>query len=313
MQKSAPPAPLFKDFEKPIKDLFSVGFADADSWKVEVKDKHPSENVFYVNPTATSSAKGNSLQVELGFKATCGGAVKVVGKPGENNFKDSKWTASYVLKGQNIAMTLQKKKNVGEHQCPCSYTIAHDGTVPLPSAISQLIHRNNFSAHETLTEETLDVGFGIPVARHCILGIGSLYNMKTKKCNWQVASKYHHPKTGIDVFVQTAALKKVTASMKVPVKCLKCPIQGHNIPLVLGAKCTYDMASKKHSGEAVVELKCPAAATSTCPLANASTLKIKVNDALNVVVAYTLKASKGWTASVSVDKNLKAGLTFTHA
>lgn len=305
--------PLFKDFEKPIKDLFSVGFADVGAWKVEVKDKHDSGKL-YVNPVASAGAgKPGKLQIEFGYKASCGGAIKVKSSP-EDDMLSSEWTASYNFKGQNIVATAQKKNSVCAGQCPMAMSLAHDGIIQLPSAIQSKLHIKNFAAHEKMDCSSVDVGFAFPMAPHCFFGLGSVYNCKENKCNWKLASRYSHPTSGVQVFMQTAALKDCTAGVKVPFKCIKCPCSGKQMPAAFGAKVNYNSKTQKPSGEAVFEIAC--AGTGECPLskiASSTTLKVKINSALNVVGAMTMNISHGWSASFSIDKSLKAGCTFTHA
>lgn len=313
MNKNYAPAPLFKDFEKPIKDFRTVGFAEPGSWKVEVKDKHPSSNVFYANPLMTVGLDGKkAMQVEFGFNAACGGALKVIGKPEENILKGSKWTGTWKARGQKMDITAQVLPNCGEGKCPFRYKLEHEGFVPVPDALRAFIPSKKISVHEALQDENVEVGFGMAVAPHCFLGCGAVVGQGEKKCKWKIGSRYTHPTNGLQVHIQTAALKNFAASFMAPVSCLMCPITKEKLPLTVGALGTFDVTSKRVTGEAVMEVGCPAAKKSSCPLATDSTIKVKINNVGNVIVAYTLKGAQNWTASFSIDKSLKAGITVTH-
>lgn len=308
-----PVAPLFKDFEKPIKDFRTIGFADAGSWKVEVKDKHPFTNVFYANPLMTVNADGKkAMEVEFGFNSACGGSLKVVGKPENNLLMGSKWTGTWKAKDQKVGITGQMLSNCGEGKCPFRYKVEHEGNVCVPASLSSVFPSKKISVHEVLEDEKLEVGYGMAVAPHCFLGCGAALSKGWKKCDWKIASRYTHPTNGVQVYVQTAAFRKFMASFTAPITCVTCPITKEKIPLAVGALGTFDVGSKSVGGEAIVEVGCPAAKKSTCPIPAASTIKVKVNNLGNVIMAYTLKGTQNWSISFSVDKSMKTGVTLTH-
>lgn len=307
-------APLFKDFEKPIKDFHKEGFADAGSWKVEVKDKHPFENVFYANPLMTVSADGKKkIEVEFGFKSACGSQFKVVGKPEDDLIWGKKWTAGYKRKDQNVEASFQLVKDSPEGKCPARCKLAHDGQLPFPEALRSFFPSEKFSAHESITESNLEVGLGLTAAPNCFVGLGVEFDQILRKPSFKIGTRYSHASTGANVFVQTDALKKFTASFMTPIKGFKCPMIKEEMPLKVGAVGNFNAAKKNLTGEAVVEFACPMAKTSTCPIAADSTIKLKITSVGNVIMAYTLKGTKNWKASFSLDKSLRAGFTLTHS
>lgn len=307
-------APLFKDFEKPIKNFYKDGFSDAGSWKVEVKDKHPFENVFYANPLMTVSGDGKKkMEVEMGFKSTNGSQINVVGKPEDNLLWGTKWTMGYKKKEQNVELTLQLLKDCPEGKCPARCKLAHDGQVPFPDALRSFFPSAKFSAHETITEGNLEVGLGVTAAPNCFVGFGVEFDQILRQPKLKIGSRYSLASTGTDVFVQTEALKKFTASFVTPIKGWKFPTIEEEVPLKVGAVGNFNAAKKELTGEAVVEFACPRAKTSTCPIAADSSIKLKITSVGNVIMAYTLKGTKNWKASFSLDKSLKPGFTLTHS
>lgn len=312
----APVTPLFKDFEKPVKDFNGNFVPTPGSFEIKVKDKFKNDNTFYCNPKATATEKKQSLAVEMGFKANCGGVVKVEANSGKNFLTESKWTASYVLpQKHNVSVTVQQRDNCKGADgrcmgCPVAYEIAHDGALPLPAAVNSLLFSKSFprkiSMHETLTNEKLDVGFGIAAAPHCFFGLGAKYQIKEKKCNWEIASKYHHPSLGMNIFCSTQRLEKMRFGVHLPMsQCCNCSFMQKHLPLVVGATAEVDPKKVSMSlVEAVCEVKCPKYPENT--------LKLKINKNMDVICSYVVRAAAGWTAAVSVDKDLRTGLSFTH-
>lgn len=305
-----PSPPYYNDFEKPIKDFATVGFSAPDSWKVDVKDKHGSDGVIYCNPTA-SSQKSAKVGAEIGYNATCGGKIKVNAKGGEE-LLNSKWTLSYLTKcKQDISVAFQKKdeKEVAPHTCPVEYDITHKGVVQLPAAINNALFPKaprSLSLFESLSNTNLTVGFGVAAAPHCFFGVGSTYDIKAHTCNWTVSSKYHHTPSGLDAFVALQQLKKVSGGLRIPLQNACSFTKKHYLPITVGVRGSVPVNKPK-------DLKVDAICEVQCQLCRSNTLKIKVNEAMEVVAAYTIKAAKGWTVALSVDRNLRPGLTLTHA
>ncbi|KAG5512121.1 hypothetical protein JKF63_07586 [Porcisia hertigi] len=272
---------LFKDYNKATKDLLTKNFPAAGSWVMECKYKGP-KDTFFINPKATSTGK---VSADIEYVAACNGGVKVTVTP--DIMREIKATAHYTIHGHKLEVALQRAKD------KYRYEISHETCVALSKRAS---------INEKITPENVELGMGVDVAPNCQVGCGAVYDIAAKACNWNVGCRY--AQKGWEVAIRTNRCRTYHTSASLPFSFM-----------LRGNKCTVRAAVEVECGSTRREKGIAAVAglESTCPALPANTIKARVDRDMNWALAYIAKLADGWTACVSMDRNMKIGVLMTHS
>jgi len=202
--------PLFKDFNKDVKDLLTKNYQDG--WKVESKLKAPDHDII-VNPQYTAK-DGWSADLESADKAH-GLKFKVsVGK----DLSKVKPRVTYEQAGHKVevAASLDKK-----------YEVVYEGQY------------KSILIHDKLTNDNVESGLSVEIIPGLSAGAGATVTLSGQLKEWSAG--VHYKNSGRVVDVTTKAAQTFTIGTLIPVA-----IQGHK--LSVAAQIDYGKQLKTQVG-----------------------------------------------------------------
>jgi hypothetical protein len=157
--------------------------------------------------------------------------------------------------------------------------------------VSYELKYNQLRINEKLTQKAVDSGLAFSVAPHCQIGAGLGYGLKDGKVSWTAGVRYSD--AGRLVSVVTNQLKTYTTGLLFPFK-----IADRKVTAAAQVDC-----GSKFTATVGLETGCI-----ICP---SSTVRARVNNEGKWAFAHISKLPDNWKAAITVDANLKPGLTLT--
>ncbi|KPA74951.1 putative mitochondrial voltage-dependent anion-selective channel [Leptomonas pyrrhocoris] len=272
-------ATLYKDYSKDTKDLLTKNFSAAGDWKIENKAKATKGN--YAVGTASNARGDVTVDVEgLTADGACYGKLSLTPKE-LHDIKASLRAENY--RGNKVEAILTKK---GASLKDFSFEVNHETLQPLANG--------RLRVNDKVTDKAVELGLSIAAVDGVQLGCGATYNFKAQTCNWSAACRAAANKS-TTVTLQTEALRNVEA------RVLTTAALHPRFQPRVAANVSYDVSSKVWDGALGAEWGCSVIAGNTS--------KARVNRKLEWMVSYVAALQGGWTLTLSLDKQMKAGVS----